>query len=290
MADSRLTSLVGYYGVAFCISWSIWSKETLNGYNAQLTKSKYSVNAAIENIGALGPVLSAFIMNKYLYGSFNVIETYKKCYNYKIMDKSLMIKSTLIPFTLSAIAGFIYKRRLPSTKILKLVASLLIISPIVLSNEEIGWTGFAQKHLFQLSDDKFKPLPHFIGGCLWALWHFPMLFFRPPMLIRNYDNNASKYKSSIITGIISYCLSLGAQRMYMSKYIYRSESMLPCLLCHTFANMGIGMFFMREEQEEDKTDDALETSPIPGVVVESFDNANWVHFMVYTLACAVTSI
>jgi membrane protease YdiL (CAAX protease family) len=104
--------------------------------------------------------------------------------------------------------------------------------------EEIGWRGFL---LPRLTGNFGWKLGCLISGCIWAVWHYPLL------LMADYNSGTPKLfaMACFTLMVIGSAFQLGWLRL-------RSQSLWPCAMLHASHNLFIQAIFDRITAPEGK--------------------------------------
>lgn len=97
--------------------------------------------------------------------------------------------------------------------------------------EEIGWRGFL---LPRLTGNFGWKLGCLLSGCIWAVWHYPLLLFA--------DYNSGTPKAFALT---CFTLMVIADAYVLGWLRLRSQSLWPCAMLHASHNLFIQAIFDR---------------------------------------------
>jgi membrane protease YdiL (CAAX protease family) len=173
-AGLRSTNIVGFLGLTFAISWSIWVAMSLTGLGIG------SAGGAILNVIAMaGPSITALALTV----ASGREQLRRLAAGFDVARASLRwsIVALLLPLILVAIAIVLATgmagSALPSIRLgllgvlaAEFVRILLVGGPL---EEEIGWRGYALPRLL----DKCSPrTASILLGIVWGFWHVPLYF------------------------------------------------------------------------------------------------------------------
>lgn len=100
----------------------------------------------------------------------------------------------------------------------------MVVSFVSGLGEELGWRGFYQSKLMDLSAAK----KYFLVGCTWSIWHWPLILFG------DYATSDKPWLNVIFFSIAVISLSF-----FMGWLRDRSNSSIPAALTHASHNMWI---------------------------------------------------
>lgn len=221
----NLFPLITFFSLAYLISWLIW----LPLYGPCFGIRNLPVLPYHHALGGLGPLLAAIITAGLFYKKAGIKELLKGCA--KIKPIFLLLVALLSPFTLLLLAigtSSLIDNNPLSLKGIFTTKEFPQFNPVefFLYNffffgfgEETGWRGFALPRI----QTKFNALTSsIIITLLWALWHWPLFFYRP-----GYINMEAG-------GIIGWVFSLLTGSVLLN-WMYNSSrgSILICAIFHS---------------------------------------------------------
>lgn len=222
--------LIVFFTLAYLISWLVW----LPLYGPAMGLHGLPVMPWHHALGGLGPLIAAFVTQAVYGGKQGLRSLLKAC----IQPRSgwVLLVALIGPFALEIIAlwadslisgrslsleGFFHSREFPELHpLLFLVYNLVFFG----WGEETGWRGFALPRLQQ----RYKTLiSALIISALWAVWHWPLFFYRPG------------YVSMDAAGVAGWCLSLLTGSILLS-WLYNSSrgSVLICAVFHATVDIA----------------------------------------------------
>jgi len=171
-------------------------------------------------LGVYGPILGYFIAGGH-----------KETKNKKNGTSKLWILAICIPIVMTVPSGIFsllagkFSSQVASFWSILLTVILYAISNFITSGtEEFGWRGFLYPYLKSTSRN-FQNAA-WIGGLIWAVWHFPLMIMM--------------YSSLGITVMIPYLIGFTAgiiAMSYISNYIYeKSGSLIMVMTLHALNN------------------------------------------------------
>lgn len=172
-------SLLGYFVLAYGISWSIGIPLALIAQG----KLNWQLPFAVHYFYSYGPLLAALIMTGLTRGSAGIADIFKRLTNWKMSPAWwLMALSPLAAYALIVIALRLIQGTWVDLSLLGQVNFLpnLGIGALFLwiftygIGEEVGWRGFALSRLQAKMNALNATL---VLGVLWALWHLPIFFY-----------------------------------------------------------------------------------------------------------------
>jgi len=216
--------LVTYFGLAYLISWIIW----LPLYGHIFGLDNLPILPYHHGIGGLGPLIASCLTTYIYQKDKGVKELLNKC----IQSRPLryLIIALLSPFLLAFLAaginyfidnasielsGLLRAKEFPEFNLLTFFIYNLLFFGL---GEEVGWRGFALPR-FQ---SRFNALySSIILTIFWALWHWPLFFYRPG------------YTSMDFAGIFGWTFSLLTGSILLT-WLYNSSraSILICAIFH----------------------------------------------------------
>ncbi|MEP6793848.1 MAG: type II CAAX endopeptidase family protein [Saprospiraceae bacterium] len=219
-----MNQLLTFFAVSYFISWMIWLP--LYGHIFGLTNlPTVPLN---HGLGGFGPLIASFLTTWIFRKQDGVKKLIKKCFQVRpLIYLSIAILSPFIlafvgtvigcildktPINLS---GLLTYKEFPNSNLLTFFIYNLIFFGF---GEEVGWRGFALP-LFQ---DKFNALASsIILTIFWAIWHWPLFFYRPG------------YTSMDFTGMIGWSFSLLTGSILLTWLFNSSRgSILICAIFH----------------------------------------------------------
>jgi uncharacterized protein len=220
-----MKQLITFFGLAYLISWIIW----LPLYGHIFGLHDLPELPFHHALGGLGPLTASFLTTWFYTNQDGVKQLLKKCMQVKPL--LYMAIALLSPFILALLAtiinyyidktsvnlsGLFSSREFPEFNLLTFFIYNLIFFGL---GEEAGWRGFALP-IFQ---EKFNALTSsIILTVFWALWHWPLFFYRPG------------YISMDMAGITGWIFSLLTGSVLLT-WLFNSAgaSILICAVFHS---------------------------------------------------------
>ncbi len=217
--------LVTYFGLAYLISWTIWLP--LYGHLFGLTS--LPILPFHHGLGGLGPFIAAFLTTWIYYQGKGMRLLLKKCLQIKpLIYLAIALLSPFVLVLIAAtihyfvdktpinLAGLLTVKEFPNFNLLTFFLYNLVFFGF---GEEVGWRGFVLPR-FQ---DKFNALTSsMILTVFWALWHWPLFFYRPG------------YTSMEFAGILGWIFSLLTGSILLTWLFNSSRaSVLICAVFHS---------------------------------------------------------
>lgn len=220
-----MKQLITYFTIAYAISWVIW----LPLYGSAFGLTSFSTLPYHHAIGAFGPLIAAFVTT----WLFNKKDGVKKLIESCIQVRPLIYLATalLAPFLLSILAIVInYFVNKSSINFVELISCkefpefnivIFFIYNLIFFGfgEEVGWRGFALPRL----QERFNALTSsIILAVFWAIWHWPLFFYRPG------------YTSMDFVGILGWFFSLLIGSVLLTWLFNSSRaSIFICAIFHS---------------------------------------------------------
>ena len=228
-------SVIIYLSVAFLWTWICWIGAFLladsGGFVLDTGSSIFTLFSQFKQInilmvqilfalGVYGPILGYFIA-----GGYKQLKTVKNdtlsVWILVICIPVIMVVPSII---FSLLAGQ-FSNEITSTQGFLIAVILYAFSNFITSGtEEFGWRGFLYPYL-KTTSKNFQNSA-WIGGLIWALWHYPLMIIM--------------YSSLGITVMIPYLIGFTAGIVAMSyilNYIYeKSGSLLMVMTLHALNN------------------------------------------------------
>jgi membrane protease YdiL (CAAX protease family) len=220
-----LKQVATYFGLAYLISWTIW----LPLYGHIFGIPHLPILPLHHGIGALGPLLASFVTTWIYHKSEGVKKLLLQCLQMRPFVYLLI--ALFSPFVLALCAigtsyfvdntpiqlsGMMIAKEFPHLSLLTVFAYNLAFFGF---GEEVGWRGFALPR-FQ---DKFTALPSSLLLTLfWALWHWPLFFYRPG------------YVTMDLGGIVGWLLSLLTGSVLLTWFFNSSRASILTLRHFSF--------------------------------------------------------
>jgi membrane protease YdiL (CAAX protease family) len=199
LAEMRRHSVVGYFVIAYAISWAIWIPMGLAGMRA------YQGSAWPNHIpGLFGPMAAAFVMWAIVAGRPGVKDLLRRMVRWRVAPR--WYAAALSPLAFFAVAAVLMKtsgQGWPDLSELGRFSSLPVVAAPVMwllllitgYAEETGWRGFAAERM--LKTRSLLPVALVIGA-FWALWHVPSMF-----VIENYRELGVGFLPGFFIGIVA---------------------------------------------------------------------------------------
>ncbi|OIN59161.1 CPBP family intramembrane glutamic endopeptidase [Arsenicibacter rosenii] len=199
-----MKQLILFFSLAYLLSWVIW----LPLYGQVFGLPALPVLPFHHGIGSLGPLLAAFITTYLVEGFNGVRQLVKRCVTIQPIRYLLVaLFSPFILVMLSVLLNFLVNDTSPRigdlfhtpefpefTFIQFFIVNLLFYG----FGEETGWRGFALPRV-QMHVSPF--LAALVMSVFWAIWHWPLFFYRPGMMSMNGAAVAGWFMS-LLTGSI----------------------------------------------------------------------------------------
>ncbi len=217
--------LIFFFLTANLISWIIWAPLYLPYFNINLLPILPYHYA----LGALGPILAAFIISRVEKGKSENKKLLKRMFKWKVNPFWYFVAlfGPFVLFSIAIIIGYFatgkpinfegvgVSKEFPQFSILAFLLYNIISFGY---GEETGWRGYALPKL-QTKYNAFSSSILLTIG--WAIWHIPLFFYR------------SGYMSMEFAGIIGWVLSLLMGSILLT-WLYNSSrgSILICALFH----------------------------------------------------------
>ena len=220
-----MKQIVSYFGLAYLISWIIW----LPLYGPVFGFSDLPTLPFHHGLGVLGPLIASFLTTWIFNQQNGLKELVKKCLQPKPFI--YLTIALLSPFILALFAtilnclvnqapinlsGLLTCKEFPNFNLLSFFMYNIVFFGF---GEEVGWRGFALPRL----QNKYNALTSSIILTLfWALWHWPLFFYRPG------------YTTMDIYGILGWIFSLLTGSVLLT-WLYNSSnaSILICAVFHS---------------------------------------------------------
>ncbi len=221
----RLKQLITYFVLAYSISWLIW----LPLYGHIWGLNNLPILPFHHALGGLGPLIASFLTTWIYNKQEGIKHLLAKCFRLKPLIYLLV--ALLSPFLLALVAMVInyavynipidFSTILTSREFPEFNLGTFFMYNLVFFGfgEEAGWRGFALPRL----QEKYSGLASaIILTVFWALWHWPLFFYRPG------------YTSMDAGGIFGWVLSLLTGSVLLS-WLYNSSrgSILICAVFHS---------------------------------------------------------
>lgn len=220
-----MRQLTIFFGFAYLISWLIWLPLYGHIFGLDFLPSLPFQHA----IGGLGPFIASFITTWLLEKERGVKQLLRKCLQTRPL--AYFSIALLSPFLLAIIAmsmgymidktpmdlvGLMKSKEFPHFTLLTSFIYNLVFFGF---GEEVGWRGFALPR-FQ---NKFNALTSsIILTVFWALWHWPLFFYRPG------------YTYMDIAGILGWVFSLLTGSILLTWLFNSSKgSIFICAVFHS---------------------------------------------------------
>lgn len=217
--------LITYFGLAYLISWTIW----LPLYGPFFGLINLPTLPYHHGLGGLGPLIASFLTTWLYKRNEGVKLLIKKCLQVKpliyliiaLLSPFLLVSiATIINYfvnsTLINISGLLTSKEFPQFNLLTFFMYNLIFFGF---GEEVGWRGFALPRFQRTFNALTSSL---ILTVLWAIWHWPLFFYRPG------------YTSMDFAGILGWTFSLLTGSILLT-WLYNSSraSVLICAVFHS---------------------------------------------------------
>jgi len=175
-------SIAVFYGLACALSWCAWLPlaAASRGYAVPAVSGQHY-------LGALGPILAAFVVTFFSSGIAGIAELGRRMIRWRVGLRWFLI-AIFGPFALYAISAvgvglttghwpdFSQFGRSDEFPTLGVVGAFLIHTLTFGFGEEVGWRGFALPRL----QTRHRALTAtLVLTAFWACWHLPAFFYRP---------------------------------------------------------------------------------------------------------------
>lgn len=180
-----MKQLFTYFSLAYLISWILW----LPLYAPAFGVFELPVVPFQHGIGGLGPLIAAFVTSGIFGGKSGIARLFKKCIQLRpLLYLAIALFSPFFLLLFAALLNFWANKH--SFQLENITAShefpqFSAITFFVYNllffgfGEEVGWRGFALPQL----QSKYKALTaSIILTIFWALWHWPLFFYKPGYL------------------------------------------------------------------------------------------------------------
>jgi len=172
-------SLLGYFVLAYAISWSIGIPLALIAQG----KVDWKIPSYIHYFYAYGPTLSALIMTGLIKGKAGIADIFKRLTNWRMSPLWWVV--TISPLAGYAVVVLVLRLIQGAWVDLSLLGQVNFLPNLGIGalalwiftygiGEEIGWRGFALPRLQQKMNALSATL---VLGILWAAWHLPIFFY-----------------------------------------------------------------------------------------------------------------
>ncbi|MBC2838692.1 type II CAAX endopeptidase family protein [Robiginitalea sp. SC105] len=219
-----MKQLATYFSLACLISWLIW----LPLYGPVLGLADLPVLPFHHGLGGLGPLIASFLTTWIWKKQSGIRQLLRSCF--QVRPVVYLAIALLSPFVLAVLAtainslangtpfelsGLLTYREFPDFGLPAFFVYNLVFFGF---GEEAGWRGFALPRI----QAKFNALTStLILTFFWALWHWPLFFYRPG------------YTSMDIGGIIGWLFSLLTGSVLLTWLFNASRgSILVCAVFH----------------------------------------------------------
>ncbi|MCX7853937.1 MAG: type II CAAX endopeptidase family protein [Anaerolineae bacterium] len=170
--------IVGFYILAFSISWLGWIPTALGSHGIAPFDRSYFQFLLI--LPAVGPALAAVMVTRATYGKAQVRNLFKALFQWRagllwyvvavFGPLVLLLVGRIVTDLLGLSAGQPTLQGDPFSLALSAFVMSLLSNPW----EEVGWRGFALPHLQKRYTALVATL---IIGILWGIWHLPLFFW-----------------------------------------------------------------------------------------------------------------
>lgn len=228
--ESTMKTIILFYLIAFSITWIVWWPMALSGIRT------YAYLFITQSVGALGPLLSLFILNR-IYKEKKLVKTIFDRIKLRREYAGWFILSSLFPIALAVItslirffAGDLSDLHIVQPELVEEVGRALIIvipiqffaslitSPLF---EEPAWRGFVVATLYEKKGALFTSI---LVGTLWWVWHIPIYCTYNSLTILSF------------LGLLGYSFILDA------FFIQSDRNLFVAMLFHQGMNTAIVFF------------------------------------------------
>jgi membrane protease YdiL (CAAX protease family) len=226
----RRHPLIGYFAIAFAVSWAVWIPMAVAGGRADQGRPWPS-----HVPGLLGPIVAAFVMAAIVAGRAGARDLVGRMLRWRVALRWYAAAlSPLAFFAVGAAAMAATGRGWPDPGDLGRFTGLPVVAaPVMLIllllagfAEETGWRGFAVPAMLK---ERSLLTTAVIVGLLWALWHVPSFF-----VVESYREMGLDILPMFTLGIVSGSILL--------TWMYRGSggSVLVVALWHGTYNLVSG--------------------------------------------------
>jgi membrane protease YdiL (CAAX protease family) len=219
-----MKQVITFFGLSYFISWFVW----LPFYGHLIGLSNLPLLPYQHALGGLGPLLAAILTTWIFLKNQGVKALLKQIFQIKPIIYLLV--ALFSPFLLSVLAALInyiiYKTpiNLSALLIAKEFPHFHLVTFFIYNliffgfGEEVGWRGFALPRLQTKTNALTASI---ILTFFWALWHWPLFFYRP------------NYMAMGLSGILGWLFSLLTGSVLLT-WLYNSSkaSILVCAIFH----------------------------------------------------------
>ncbi len=237
--DSRVKRpLNTYYLIAFIFTWACWIGAILLGYedktfmeiaNLQFQSGQELATFILFRIGVYGPLLAALITTGYLYKTRGLKEFWQRLTRWQVparwylflflLPVLINLAVVLVGLVIGVELSAFFASGLPVSYIIILFIYQVITSGL----EEPGWRGFALENLL----DKYPAdKASWILGLVWAIWHFPYLFYL------YWDSGVPV----LLPSLLGFTLAIIGQTFIISWFYVNTRTIFLAILLHAWLN------------------------------------------------------
>ncbi|HEY0493621.1 MAG TPA: type II CAAX endopeptidase family protein [Candidatus Dormibacteraeota bacterium] len=229
-ATIRRRPLVGFFVIAYGLSWAVWVPMALAGarvYKGQPWPSHVP--------GMFGPIAAGLIMSAAVAGTLGIRQLVRRMFQWRVAKRWYLVALSPLGFYgVAAVIGVAFGQGLPNLSQLGSFSGLpLVAAPLMwllllvtAFAEETGWRGFAVNEMLKKRSLLFTAV---IIGLLWAMWHVPSMF-----MIESYRQMGLAILPILTLGIVSGSILLA--------WLYRESggSVLIVAIWHASYNLVTG--------------------------------------------------
>jgi membrane protease YdiL (CAAX protease family) len=225
-----MKQLFTFFGLSYGISWVLW----LPLYGHLIGLPNLPIVAFQHALGGLGPLMASVLTTWMFHGNTGVKKIFKLCF--RVRPFFLLLIAVFSPFILALTAslisylidqkpvdfsGILTAKEFPDFNLFSFFIYNLIFFGF---GEEAGWRGFALPRL----QAKFNALSaSIILTFLWALWHWPLFFYRP------------SYMDMGLSGVAGWLFSLLTGSILLTWFYNSSNgSILICAIFHSTVDIA----------------------------------------------------
>ena len=169
--------LLAFFGLTFAASWLLWAGALTVLSSAEGGGASSAFAQAVFLLGVFAPGLTALGLTYHEGGTSGVKRLLARIIKAQVELRWYLFALAFMPLT-KLVVALLHRLVLGEWPVFGptpwyLMAGAILISTWTQAGEEVGWRGYALKHL----TDRFGLAPaSLILGVMWALWHLPLFF------------------------------------------------------------------------------------------------------------------